>query len=834
MNRTPPQFEAYDKRVDILGHFLVLVISIWLFWPVLMGVSQFGFGDAANLYQPLYQWTSERWLAGDIPLWCSLDNWGAPVVADASTGVFYPGKLIFLIRFVPFTVLFGLYTLLHVYLAIYGARWCGFQTGLSAPAAWLVGLSYGLGGCCLSQTSNTVFLVGAAWLPIAVGWILRYANHRDIRSLIALAFTLCMMILSGDPQMAFHVLLIAGIGWWLQGAGLGSGWRIKQRLKFVLPPLLGVAILSASLAAIQILPSLEWSQRSERSCHENDRSIYHALKSESETLSPLARPIPGTHQDAIYQFSQAPWTLVDLVWPNLLGAENAWSSNVLGADRIWNGSIYLGVITFLLALAEIFAKRFHQDNRFLMIVLVTFLFASFGWYGVGWWINELNLMRGGNGTAHFLGEPSGGVYWLMEILLPGYYRFRYPAKLFVVAALCLCLLAGRAVDAVRRQDFENNHSSKMIRIMCGVVIAVVALTLSLAILTALNQFFGYQIFPVVKDTATSQIFAALLHTTVVLAVFAMAWHLRDRFQFVRANFIPAMLTLVSIEIALATGWTLQWSPALATNPSATNAVFDSTWIRAASIDIETDQITQLSEQILRDRKSLYPKHHLLEGKRIIGSFHSIQPADLSAILYRDALLENAEHFCIDGQVTGDLELKVIAAPSHAFFPTEMVWLQPLTGHSLREISKQTENVFRALTAPRPNPETVRVVVESPRELLVDIPTSNAGATKIDPMIFTHERQVLRIVTEQSNLLVLGDYYDPNWRAYRIEDDQQIALVTVRVNRVLTGIVVPAGEHTIFYYYHPALFYWGAGISFLTWVLLGAGWIWLIRFRPNGM
>ncbi|MDG1806741.1 MAG: hypothetical protein P8I27_02470 [Pirellulaceae bacterium] len=834
MNRPPHQLESFDKRVDLLGHCLVLGISIWLFGPVLTGSSEFGFGDAANLYQPLYQWTSERWLAGQVPLWCALDNWGAPVIADASTGIFYPGKLIFLIPFLPFPVLFGLYTLVHVYLAVYGARWCGIQTGLTHSAAWLVGISYGFGGCCLSQTSNTVFLVGAAWLPIALGWIIRYAERRKMRSLIAFALILCMMILSGDPQMAFHVLLIAGIGWWLLGAKQGSGWQIKERLKFTLIPLLGVALLSAALAAIQILPTLEWSQRSERSCPENDRSIYRALKTTPQPLpySPWERPDPGTHQDAIYQFSQAPWTLVDLVWPNLLGAENAWSSRVLGADRIWNGSIYLGVITFLLAIAEIVARRFHPSNRFLMVVLIIFLFASFGWYGIGWLINEFNLMRGGNGTAHFLGEPTGGLYWLMEILLPGYYRFRYPAKLFVIAALCLCLLAGKAADRMLRQDFENQHVSPIARSMSINFVAVTGLTIFLAGLTALNQFFDYQIFPLVENRATTQIFGALLHTTIVLGMVAIAWNLRSRFQIARSNFIPAMLTLAAIEIVIATGWTVHSCPAIPADYTGTNGTYDSTWMRAPTIDIETNQIEQLAAQLLRDRKSLYPKHHLLAGKRIIGSFHSIQPADLSAILYRDDLLENAENFCVDGIVTSDLEYQKTASRSRAFFPEEIVRIPPLVEPSLNAIEKQTERVFELLAAPHAHPATLRVVVESPTDLMRDVPTEAAQGALIEQTVFAAERKVFQVATEQANLLVLADYYDRNWKAYRVEKDRQIELPTVRVNRVLTGIVVPAGMHTITYQYRPSQFYWGVGISFLAWGLLGVSWIWINRFHPN--
>ncbi|MCP4886664.1 MAG: hypothetical protein GY904_08620 [Planctomycetaceae bacterium] len=113
-----------------------------------------------------------------------------------------------------------------------------------------------------------------------------------------------------------------------------------------------------------------------------------------------------------------------------------------------------------------------------------------------------------------------------------------------------------------------------------------------------------------------------------------------------------------------------------------------------------------------------------------------------------------------------------------------------------------------------------------------VPTEAAQAALVEQTVFAAERKVFQVATEQANLLVLADYYDRNWKAYRVEKDRQIELPTVRVNRVLTGIVVPAGMHTVTYQYQPIQFYWGAGVSFLAWVLLGVGWIWMNRFRPN--
>ena len=314
--------------INLLGHGLTWVLALAIFWPAISGSKVLGFGDAASLYQPLFEWTSQQWLNGEIPLWCPLDNWGAPVVADAASGVFYPLKAIFLLRLLPFAVLFSLFTLAHVLLAVYGARWCGLCSGLSISAAWWVGISYGFGGCVLFQSSNTVFLIGSAWLPIAMGWIIQYSQRPQLSCLSALGCVLGMMILGGDPQMAFHCMIIACIGWWITSnrAPIKNNWLI--RVRDIAFPLIVTGMIAFLLSAIQILPSLEWSQKSERSSFENNRSVYRSLGVELEqgetpaNYRPWVRPQVGTHQEAIYEFSQPPWSLLQMIWPNLFRAND--------------------------------------------------------------------------------------------------------------------------------------------------------------------------------------------------------------------------------------------------------------------------------------------------------------------------------------------------------------------------------------------------------------------------------------------------------------------------------------------------------------------------------
>ena len=95
------------------------------------------------------------------------------------------------------------------------------------------------------------------------------------------------------------------------------------------------------------------------------------------------------------------------------------------------------------------ASQSEPRDRWLSWSVVLAVVASFGWYGLGWLIDEIGFAAGGDPAGlGLVGAPLGGLYWLMTLLLPGYAYFRYPAKLLVVAALGLSLLSARGFDRV--------------------------------------------------------------------------------------------------------------------------------------------------------------------------------------------------------------------------------------------------------------------------------------------------------------------------------------------------------------------------------------------------
>jgi hypothetical protein len=83
---------------------------------------------------------------------------------------------------------------------------------------------------------------------------------------------------------------------------------------------------------------------------------------------------------------------------------------------------------------------------------------------------------------------------------------------------------------------------------------------------------------------------------------------------------------------------------------------------------------------------------------------------------------------------------------------------------------------------------------------------------------------LKVTTPTDGLLVLSEVYYPGWRA---TVDGKTASV-LRVDYMLRGAPVPAGQHRVEFFYRPATFTWGAIISGVALVVLvvAALWLWL--------
>jgi hypothetical protein len=352
-------------RTSWLSLVVILAISIplvWCFGSSLTGDRVFAYRDAAHFYYPLEAWVCDRWSRGQWPLWNAQDGNGTQVVADATSAVFYPGKLVFALP-LEFARCYVWYIILHVLLAVMGAyrlarHWHSVPQGgagdaargrgahktaatwsdqqqLSRPAAGLSAVAYAFGGTVLFQYCNVAFLVGAAWLPWALLATHRMLTDRSVCWALVVGICLALMVLGGDPQTAYHAGLLGiiyaviarraapssivprgsqGPAPWPRSPDRGHAlkspylWRDWLALSSVSAAgralgLLAVAGISGALmAAVQIVPAWSWVTTSDRAVFTYPRSVY-----EVPAYLRRGRPVVPASRDADLAASPDGW-----------------------------------------------------------------------------------------------------------------------------------------------------------------------------------------------------------------------------------------------------------------------------------------------------------------------------------------------------------------------------------------------------------------------------------------------------------------------------------------------------------------------------------------------
>ena len=355
-----------------------VVLAVFFFGKAFANNEQFLFRDAAHFYYPLFHEVARQWQAGEVPLWSPWDGIGTPLAADATPSVFYPGKVLLVLPW-GFGLGMRMYVVLHLALAYGGMFWAARSWNCSRAASILAALTYTFCGPVLSYHANIIFLVGAAWLPFALvsGWSL--ARRPALPAGLGLSCSLAMMILGGDAQLAYHTLLmltLAAVFFVLPWRRLPS-WRAWFAWRTVrIGGLVAGALLAASLAAIQILPTSQWVARSVRATSDQPRSIYEVARLAAQgkdfnLQNLLGKPKPYSHARQSYDFSIGPWNWPEVFVANFGGQmyprNERWTRAIPAEGRIWFSSLFMGSLAMLLAVVAVWNAPAGRD-RWLVVV----------------------------------------------------------------------------------------------------------------------------------------------------------------------------------------------------------------------------------------------------------------------------------------------------------------------------------------------------------------------------------------------------------------------------------------------------------------------------------
>jgi hypothetical protein len=330
--------------------------------------------DAADLHYPFQKYFSDHIRDGKLPFWTPYLCSGFPFLAYLETGSWYaPHWLFFLIGITPRMIEWELAA--NAFLACMGAYFLCLRLIPNRTAAILGGIAYGLSGFFAAHSSHVGIFSAAAGFP----WlILMYIMARDSS---AVRFTAlggivgAELIFAGYFQTAMYSFVGLGI------LGLVDIIRSPKRWWRPVVLIAGMFAIALTIAAIQILPTLEllkWSTR----------SVAHFSHDTHGVLDPPS--------------------LTTLIFPNF---QNAVSGHYSGAPDITLSYFYAGVLLLPFAILGLWKSP-------LRILFLSLIVPSV-WYMLG---------------------PSAGFYSL-AVHLPGMSLVREPVQGWFVVALALSMAA---------------------------------------------------------------------------------------------------------------------------------------------------------------------------------------------------------------------------------------------------------------------------------------------------------------------------------------------------------------------------------------------------------
>lgn len=736
----------------------------------------------AVFFSPI--WLSDRLLApGDgfteyLPLfrmqpglWTPLLFAGFPAAADPQSQSFYP-----LARFLALSGAWNAYVVSAYVLAACFTYGYVFTLTRSVVAALGAGLVYSMSGFFMAHLGHTTMVHTAAWMPLLL-WALERMRRTGSPAWVLLAsVAIGACAVAGHPQMFCYTLMTGAayavvVAW---SAVRGTRWYYRTSL-------MALAV-GLGLAAVQLLPAAELVALSQRATMDFAGFVSFAL----------------------------PWReSIQLLFPYLFGsvAQSAYHVPYFGTWGLTETTGYCGILPLGLALIGVMAHRAEAVPRFWVAVAILSLLLALG-----------------------AATPLARVAYL----IPGYNRFRCPARHFVHTSLAVAVLAGLGIAALQRGGADSKRLAGRAAVgilgLVGTGFAVIVLAREpMQAAAARRSISDFSVWPWANPAIG-----------IPLAVAALSALLLSRCARTPAR--PVWLGLLALVIGLDLGsfgffceWHY-WAP----RPSDLEMP---ALLRAHADDILTSGTRIFSFMgPIASRDAGEPNLNLLWG---IPSADGYTPLELrravQALAFADSRVLRAE-----SQVLNLLAVRYLLVPRRVLTDPALrarvdaaVDAQPPTqGRRWRHIEDRDDvglyqnllgmprawTVQRVVTLP---PESILLALQTsvmpdgtgfdPREVAlveehVDLPVPPAmNDAQVSIVSDRNTEVILQARTAAEAFLVLSDTYYPGWRV--AVDGRPAQLY--RANYLLRGVVVPRGAHTIRFSFVPVTFYVGLGVSGLA-------------------
>lgn len=750
---------------------LLLALATTFFWRLWLAPD--GFLYHHNPYSDLTitHWPNALFIRqslatwGQVPLWRPLILGGEPFAANPLSGLWYPPNLLLLL--LPLTPAFNLLFVLHAAWAGWGGYRLARTTGASRDGGMLAALTVMFAPKAVAHlAAGHVGLYCAwAWLPWTF-WAVRRLAERGRSGDIATAAGAAAMLILADVRLGFYGGLAAG-GYWVVGAGLrahplwGNHSDYKGGDHKGRPYTGGVvaALLAAALVAGQVVPLATVAGRLNRG---------GLTLGESGIASLPPRYLAG-----------------------LLVADH-------GGFQEW--MTYLGAVGLILALVGMIRWR--------------------GWER--WWWGGLALAAG----IYSLGTYTP-LYGLLHRVLPPLGWLRGPARAWFLVVLAVGVLAAQGLAGLgrRRGSSPSERAITEGRLYAG---------------GARRRRWTNQVAAGLAGAALAGGGGGLvLHLPANVVMAAVVWPLAGMLIALRAGgrLRDPLFAHLALVLALADLWGLGFAlyQVRPSNEVLAEGKAAAAWLAAQprpfrvyspsySIPQHTGAVYGIETADGVDPFQLADYAAFMRAAtRVDLPGYSVTIPSFPEVAEEEMLLAHRD-VVPDLRLLGLLNVRYLAAA----YPMDAEGLVGLGEWDGVHISQNEQALPRAFVVRRveiaeglegalswlaENDPSQAAVVDGGQPL-----QGPAGVQEARLVVWTPNR--IQVEAEGPGLLVLGEVYDPDWRA---EVDGQ-ATEVVRTDGILRGVYLEEGCHQVTFVYRTAGLAVGIGVTTVGWMCATALWV----------
>jgi hypothetical protein len=724
-------------------------LPLLFFREILLGKA-FLWEDFLYLTYPVRIFAAVTLSMGQLPLWNPYTFNGMPFLADLTTAIFYipTAPLAFFVRQGTVSVFWiELLVILHYALAGISMFALARSYNFRRAPALFSGVVYMLSGFMITHAIHQSVVSLVAWFPLITLLFRNVLRNKEWWRVFLCAVVLGHSFFAGFVQLSlyFHVFLLSVFLHEAYHQKLHRSLLSRTTIMVVVRAAITIG-LSFALDMIQFLPSQEMAELSQRAQITYDKAAEGSLA-----------------------WSQ----LLTLVFPKFFGTAGAAGYQYWGPGTYWyywETCTYLGILPLILTVLAIPLGRKRSPVLFYLGVAGVALLYALG---------------------------DGFVFHrLMFEVVPGFARFRVPARAVIFVALPAAVLSGFSLQALLYEDLAAATRKRLLRFL-GAVTGIGVLLWIMIGFGMLDSVFTFmanpRIAPLVRSTTTGP--GLILLASVGLLFFVIR-------RAPTSATTPYLFIVLFFIDMLAFGGDQNNGT---TNPAEyfrRSERFVSFVKKENESEIFRINTRNQQGMILDRNQAMVDRIFTMEGYTPLALQRLYAPvADQNRLF--DLL--NIKYKTITDEGTRSVKL----VPHPTYLP-RVFFLYAM------DIVRSEEELLEHLKSPGFNHRTTAVLEEDPRFTLPGDTTTPHWVAHIQDYQINSIN--VNVETDRNGILVFSEMFYPGWIA-TVDD---IETPVLRTDYNLRGIYVSAGKHNILMEYKPVPFRRGALITICTLLVCAVG------------